>query len=82
MKSKTVLKYELWSGKRLVGVFETHQVFAGKAVNFYDPEKGKGFLVPISYKIDVHNEISSTYTVILDVRKKSKRQIDLILTKA
>ena len=77
--TKKVYKYELWSGKRMVGYYITNHFLVGKVINFYDYDNDTYFVVPID-TIYKQNEdlVSWTSKTILNVSRKSKRQIKLI----
>lgn len=78
--------YELWDGKRSLGVYST--MFPLKGMFLVIPEvstfkqpynrKLKEIKLPIIYRIVEDNGVDCLTRRVLDVRRKSKRQIEII----
>lgn len=79
-------EYELWDGKKVVGHYYTSETIRGNSITF--PEKSvlkqeygvkpKVVEVPYIIKEVIHRGSDIHIKMCLDVRKKSKRQIELI----
>lgn len=82
----TIYSYELWNGKEVVGYFNalfrvqgTHVIIP--TISEYKREYGRTcekIKVPISSRVLYYNGIDTYTRIVLDVRKKSQRQIDII----
>lgn len=82
----TEYRYELWNGREVVGYYccsfklmGTHlvQTYLSPLKEIYG-RKAKEVKVPISYRITWSDDIDTHFITVLDVRKKSKAQIDIL----
>jgi hypothetical protein len=73
-------KYEVWSGKRMLGYHIASTSLVGKGATFYDWDKGKLFEVQIKaiYKQN-KDGVSWIGKIVLDVSRKSNRQIKFVI---
>ncbi len=82
----TKYTYELWNGKKVVGTVTLFTMALGKYMVFYDQSilkqmygsKTKEIKVPIAYRFISDDGIDNVMRKVLDVRRKSKRQIAII----
>lgn len=78
--------YELWDGKEVIGhFFSLHQIYGLYLVvptvstlkqSYY--KKSEEIKVPILHRVIYDNGVDITIRKVLDVRKKSKRQIEIL----
>lgn len=83
-------KYELWNGKEVVGIyFSTFKLrLIGKFIILSGRDelkrsyskKYESIKVPIATRLVYDDGVEYRYRLVLDVRKKSKRQIELLKT--
>lgn len=79
-------RYELWNGKEVVGHYSTATELKGNFLAvpemsvFKQPyrSKTKHIEVPLAVRLIYKKGTDYTYRTFLDVRRKSKRQIELI----
>lgn len=79
-------QYEVWNGKEVIGYYSSNYQLTGVFINIYEhtPLKYpygpyKSIKIPLVLRPILVNGIDFHYRLVLDVRKKSKRQIDLII---
>ena len=78
--------YELWDGKKVVGTINVPYTFFGREALFFDSsilkqkyrKKYKIIKVPLTQRIVSRTATDVTYRTCLDVKRKSKRQIEVI----
>lgn len=78
--------YELWNGKKSIGKYNTVSPLNGKSLHVYEMSTLKQFYsskpkiidVPIIYRCILDDGVDYTFRRCLDVRRKSKRQIEII----
>ena len=78
--------YELWNGKKVVGTVTMFTEACGKYMIFCEQSilkqmysrKTKEIKVPIAYRFISDDGVDHVMRKVLDVRKKSKRQIEII----
>jgi hypothetical protein len=79
--------YQFWDGRKFIGSYTTQFPIVGKAMMFpsiaplkelYYGKKYETIEVPIAYLTE-DNGVSYTTTRVLDVRRKSKRQREILL---
>lgn len=83
----TGYRYELWNGKEVVGYYHSPSRLFGKkliiaAVSELKAVYGKTYeqiTVPIVHRTITSSHSDITIRQVLDVRKKSPRQLDLIM---
>lgn len=81
-----VYKYELWNGSKVLGYYTRLSPLTGQMLVAPEmstlkqsySEKYRVIRVPIWSRIVFHDGIDITYRIYLDVRRKSKRQIDIL----
>lgn len=76
--------YEVWNGKEVLGYYKTSNPIPGNHLVLpYKTSNGKvkTFTIPITYLFLNDTGLPPTFRVVLDVRRKSKRQINLLLGK-
>lgn len=81
------LRYPVYKGNKLIGYYTTYLPLMGIKAFFYETSflkqrydrKIKYIEVPIRSKVIFDNHVEKHYTLYLDVTRKSKRQIDIIL---
>lgn len=79
-------KYELWDGRKVVGYYYSMCSIRGKFVSVSEVselKRGYGHRydtidVPVITRIVSQTATDTTFRVVLDVRKKSRRQIDIL----
>ena len=79
-------QYELWNGKEVVGHYCTQYKLYGRFLVvptmslLKQPYRSKceEILFPITYRIVSDNGVERLTRIVLDVRRKSKRQIDIL----
>lgn len=84
-----IYSYELWNGKSVLGYYSTLFIIMGKSITIYEEsalkqiygQKMKIIEVPLTIRCVKNDGIECTYRTVLDVRKKSKRQINILLDK-
>lgn len=82
----TGYKYELWDGKKVIGYHQSFSLYSGKYLvipelsEFKRPynRKLKEFKVPIIMRIVSNSGIDVHLRTVLDVRRKSRRQIKIL----
>jgi len=80
------ISYELWNGKESVGYCRISGELLGKYVLIYSvsaykqlySRRAETIQVPISYRVVEKTGADTLLRTVLDVRKKSKRQIELL----
>jgi hypothetical protein len=80
-------EYELWNGKKVVGYHLSLFPLIGRKLVIYETnvfkEKyanaSKTFTVPITFRVVYITQTECLTRIILDVRRKSKRQIEIII---
>jgi hypothetical protein len=74
-------KYELWKGKKMVGLLLSTDKIVGH--EFIVPEKIgnkiQKITLPISFRVISDDGVDVHYRRVLDVTKKSKRQINSLM---
>lgn len=82
----TIYMYELWNGKKSLGHYVTQSRLIGKELHVpmygclkqpYN-KKWEIIKVPIIYRLMKDNGVDCTMRRCLDVRRKSKRQIEIL----
>lgn len=82
----TGYQYELWNGKEVVGHYHSVErvvgsqlhVFTGSVLKQKYGVKPKTIIVPITTRIISDDGMDVHLRVVLDVRRKSKRQINIL----
>lgn len=82
----TTYSYEIWDGKQVLGHFVSLHLMRGKSVFSQETSilkasygrKLKTIEIPITIRIVFDDGIDTMTRVVLDVRRKSKRQIDIL----
>lgn len=79
--------YEVWNGKKVIGRYNISSSILGRFLivpevsifkqSYY--KKATYIRVPVIYQFVSDNGIEVTYKRVLDVRKKSKRQIKILI---
>lgn len=80
--------YELWNGKKVLGYYSSIHQLCGNRMVVYETSTlkqsyksyPKTFEIPITTRIVSYDGIDMLSRIVLDVRKKSKRQIDIMKT--
>ena len=78
--------YELWDGKAVVGIYSSRYKLAGDHIIIYEisilkqkyNSKPKVIKVPLLIRQVNNDGIDFNYRLVLDVKKKSKRQIRIL----
>lgn len=78
--------YELWNGKEVVGHYGSIWPLMGTHIRIFEMSelkqpygvKPKSIECPISYRIVSDNKIDRVMRTVIDVRRKSKRQIEIL----
>ncbi len=73
--------YELWNGKKVVGYLRTDHKFMGKFVKipYYNKKGLLSFIeLPIIFRMIYQSDLEMTCRTCLDVRRKSKYQIEIL----
>lgn len=78
---KVEYEYELWNGKKVLDIIKSDKVFLGKYVFFPDLKKRKRIKVPLITRIVYEDGVNFHFRFCLDVRRKSKKQIQIICGK-
>lgn len=82
----TEYNYELWNGKEVVGYFHTaHKIFGKYLIVPTISELKRHYnrqyeeiKVPVAYRKVFDDGVDITMRTVLDVRRKSKRQIEIM----
>jgi len=82
----TEYKYELWNGKEVVGYFYSTFTLFGRYVHIPETSvfkqsyytETKSITVPLIERVVSQTATDRLTRVVLDVRRKSKRQIEII----
>ena len=82
----TSYRYELWNGKKVVGYYDCYSQILGHHVVVWEEstlkqsyyKKARSILVPLTCRVIVSNHSDTLVRTVLDVRRKSKRQIALL----
>lgn len=75
---KKYYSYELWDGKKSHGDFVTSAEIKGNHVIIPEYNSRKVIKLKIKTRIIIYDRIKYTVIIYLDVRRKSKRQIEMI----
>jgi hypothetical protein len=78
--------YELWNGKAVVGFYKSSSPIYGKSVHIFETSilkeiygrKTKMIAIPTMFRIVSTTYQDQTIRMVLDVRRKSKRQLQII----
>lgn len=75
-----IYAYDVWDGKKVIGHFHSGSPIHGKFVAIPQTGKPWDIFIPIIWREIPGTPIERVFRVTLDVRRKSKRQIAIILT--
>lgn len=83
----TFYDYPIWNGKEVVGFFRCSTRLSGRTVVVMETpnlkqkysERPKTISVPLSTRILNDDGVRYTVEIVLDVRRKSKRQVDILM---